>query len=517
MILEISNIFRIISILFGFSVLLGCSHHSGPDVPEADDSTIELRMDIRLSDAGNLTASESQSRASRASDLMDIPGENLEHLRVIIVDNTDGKIVHNRGIVLNGGVSVYDDMRFVVKPSTAYNIYLLGNCRDLDGLGTDLDFGQDALPVGSVYPADKIENAIIGCSAGDAMIVNSGQTKKALPITEKYTIVTDDPSGEQHQIQNVSFLMFRAAVKFSFSVNVSEDFIGFQKDRLTAVNISGLGNSMYLLPHDARFYNDDPESEEGIVSFSVPDGVERGNFDFTLPGQGLKLSAGMDEYSWSPLIYFPEALTPTGGFLCTLKFENHVTAIRQVILPSLPYGLPRNTHVKVDITLGNNNSVRVTAKVLPWDQMVSEFNFSNEVGIGTDGALKFLEGTYLDLDKESGRLVLKNSVILQGSFGISTPKGARWDAYLISESGRTDAIQFILEDGSNTNRISGIVDDYVDNFNIESVFPPGDEPNSAILQVVVTTDDGRGIPINILTGAGYGENVKNLTIIQNPL
>lgn len=517
MILGFSNIFRITGCLLVMATLLGCSHTSRYEPFDTEEDGLEIRMNVELRTGGDETGRNNLGRAPGSTGDDVLPEEILQHLRVIMVEKPSGIIVHNRGIVLSEGVSIYDDMRFGVKHSTAYDVYLLGNCQDLDGLGSDLDFGTEKLPVGSVYTAGTIENAVIECAPGTPMINNSVSPVKGIPITAKYSIVTDAPDGKEHQFQDMSFIMIRAAVKFSFNINVSEDFIGVQNDKLTDIRIQNLGNSMYLLPRDIKFYDDDPESEEGIISYTVPDDVTRGTYDFKLPGGGLNLTAGMEGYSWNPLIYFPESSTPEEGFLCTLKFENHQTAIVPVRLPSLPYGMPRNTHVIVGITIGNNNSVRVKVKVLPWDQMVSEFNFSDEVGIGTDGALKFIDGTYYSLDKDNGRLVLKNSVTLKGSFGISTPKGARWDAYLISENGRTDAIQFYLkEDGSNATRISGIVDDHVDNFEIEAVFPPGNEANTAILQVVVTTDDGRGIPINILTGAGYGPEVQNLTIIQNP-
>lgn len=509
--LRIPDIIHTFICLLVAAALWGCSDHSGSDPTGLEEGRLELRMDIKLVSGGTPEAPRSYSRADGVgfSDPVS-PEETFQHLRVIIVEKSSGVIVHNRGIVLDGAVSLYDDMSFEVNHSTDYIIYLLANCMGISSMGKNLDFGLDALPVGSVYPADYIENAEIGCAVRAAMIDNTGTLKTGIPMAEKYEVTTVAPNGDEHQFQTVSFDMKRAAVKFSFTIEPSDNFVGVQTEKLTGIRVYGLSNQMYLLPRDAE------ESAGADVSFSVPASAERYDYDFTIPGGGFSISAGVESKEFAPLVYFPESLSPATGFQCSLIFDNGTSVLTPIVLPNLPEGLPRNTHVKVGIKIGNNNSVRLTVDVLPWNQVVSIFDYTNEVGIATDGALRFIENTYYNLDFHTGRLVLLNGTAAMGSFGVASPQGARWDAYLISQSGKSDAIQFHLPDDSHDTRISGTVDESIDNFKIEAVYPPGDKANTAILQVVVTTDDGRCIPINILTGAGYDPDVQHLTVIQNP-
>ncbi|MDE5552330.1 MAG: hypothetical protein K2I91_03925, partial [Muribaculaceae bacterium] len=206
------------------------------------------------------------------------------------------------------------------------------------------------------------------------------------------------------------------------------------------------------------------------------------------------------------------------GIQCTISCDNGAEWLVPVQLPNLPYGLPRNTFVKVDITVGNNNAILVQVIVEPWNTFISNFDYADEVNIATDGALSFIAGTYKSLDKETGRVIFNdNQSAITGTFGIATPVGLTWDAYLITENGVTDAIQFKLPDGTTSTHISGIIGaESKAEFQVVPVVSPGETPNTAILMVVVVTSDGRSIPANILFGAGYSQDVQYLTIIQNP-
>ncbi len=315
-----------------------------------------------------------------------------------------------------------------------------------------------------------------------------------------------------------------AAAKFAFTIRASEDYLGNESPALTSIFLTGLADKEYYLPRNAVYIPEkgvkSTNKYEGreIVSFSTPDDLTLSPYVFTLP-EPLQINRGMTPFEWSPEIYFAESPLTEDGFTCNLSFDNGEHWIVPVTLPNLPYGLPRNSFVKVDITVSNNNSLIVDLIVLPWNQYTSEFDYADEVNIASDGALSFITGSYKSLDKKTGRMVLNDYPgIATGTFGIATPEGMRWDAYLITESGQQDAICFKLDDGSTTTRISGIVGAASKElFRIVPVNPPGAVPNVSILQVVVTTADGRGVPANILYGAGYGTDVKNLTIIQNPL
>ncbi len=490
-----------------------------PELPDAGD-VIELELDVKVLGSSH-SSRPALSRATMADDYdpAAYSTEDLSHLRVIIVNNASGEIIHNRGIRFSNGEPVADDMRFAVKPTTTYRIYLLGNCEG----SANLNFGITRLPVGSTYPTRFIEDKCITRTQGAPLYNNTTPLKTNIPMSEVFTVTTDQYNGSFGQTQLVPLFITRAASKFSFSITAADDYTPGESPALTSIRILGLANQEYLLPRDAVYnpakdtYSTNKYNGREIVSFSAPAHLSYSAATFRLP-EPLSLQPGMEPLQWSPELYFAETPLTSDGISCTLTFGNGDSHLVPIPLPNLPYGLPRNTFVKVEIVIGNNNAIKVEMKVVPWTQHVSEFDYSDEVNIASDGALAFVSGTYRSLDKTEGRLVLNNyPAAATGSFGIATPIGMRWDAYLLTESGDTDAIQFRLPDGSTSTSISGFINAGTkEQFSIVPVNPAGDTPNIAILQVVVTTADGRGIPANILYGGGYGADVKNLTIIQNP-
>lgn len=504
------------------ALMVACSaDKEGEPVDDTRAGELQLQLDINVLGA-QYARRNSQTRAAEPDDYETSanPYEDLQHLRVIIVDDADGKIVHNRGILFENNLPVADNMKFKVKCDNDYTIYLLGNC---EGFDDGIDFGIDVLPVGDVYPTGKIEGTLLQTSDGTVILDNTGSDKRYVPMTEKFSIHTDAYTGVPVQSQYEHFFITRAVSKIGFTIHPSEDFAGDELPPITSIRISGLSDMDYLLPKNAVYNppagtaSDNKEQGREIISFDTPEGAVTGSHTFTLPAP-LDIRAGMNPWVWTPSLYFAESPLTDDGIRCTLSFDNGVEWLVPVELPNLPYGLPRNTFVKIDITIGNNNAFIIQVIVEPWNTEVSGFDYADEVNIATDGALSLITGTYKSLDKNTGRVVINdNQSPIVGTFGIATPVGLTWDAYLITENGVTDAIQFKLTDGSTSPRISGIIGtESKAEFQIVPVVNPGEAPNTAILMVVVTTSDGRSIPANILFGAGYPRDVQYLTIIQNP-
>ncbi|MBD5287729.1 MAG: hypothetical protein HDS28_01450 [Bacteroides sp.] len=491
----------------------------GSEKEEPQTGSGEENVELELS--VGVLSSPGAGRQTRASSpgfaLPDYPEEALNSLRVLIVDKQSGKVVHNRAVVFENGVPQADDMLFKVKTSSEYTLYLIGNCRF-----EDYDFGIDKYPVGSLYSiADEysVENMILTAGAGGELFDNENHTKREIPLLEKFDVKTVKPSGDVTQRQPLNLFITRAAAKFSFSISTTDDFQAGSSRKLTSIKITGISDRQFLLPDQTVYEPSKSLAGSGalegrdITSFNVPATVRRSDYVYTLPEP---LSLPTSGYEWNPEIYLAESLLPAEGFLCSLSFDNGESWLTPVRLPNLPYGLPRNTHAKVNITIGNDNAVITGLKVLPWNSETTDFDYSDHIGISADGALSFTAGTYLSLDKSTARLVIKNQAATKGSFGISTPFGARWDAYLITQSGEPDVIRFRLEDGSTTTHLSGTINGMKSEFAILSAVAPGSVANTARLQLIVTTLDGRTLPVNILQGGGYGAGVENLTVIQNP-
>lgn len=497
---------------FGCLGLMTAGCGSEKELPAAPAEEIELELSV------SVLSPKGTTRASAPSfSLPDYPSENLNSLRVIIVDKETGTVSHNRAVVFKNGKPDSDDMLFKVKTSADYSIYLLGNCRF-----SEHDFGLDRIPVGSRYDAaaeGSIEKEILAASMSGVLFDNRFEDKTEIPLLERFDVATVAPTGDAVQRQPVNLFITRAAAKFSFSISTSDDFIAGASRKLTSIKISGLSDRQYLLPASTLYLPAKGESGIGalegrdITSFSLPETAAVGDYIFTLPDPLALPTSG---YEWNPEIYFAESLLPEKGFACSLSFDNGATWLPAATLPNLPYGLPRNTHAKVNITIGNDNAMFLDVVPMPWEQETVDFDFTDEIGLSSDGSLAFTAGTYQSLDKSTGRLVIKNQAVAKGTFGISTPMGGRWDAYLITQGGEPDAIRFRLADGSTTTHLSGTINGSKTEFQILSAEYPGSEANTAQLQVIVTTRDGRAIPVNILQGGGYGAGVSNLTIIQNP-
>lgn len=505
--------------LFGVSLCLpACSHDDSEPQPAAEPDSIELSLIVDVAAPGsNAGARRADTRVTDPDDyeLPTYDCEKLHHLRVIIVDESTGMVVHNRGILFNGDVPAADDMRFKLTAETRYRIWLIGN-------GEQLGYNfVSAYPVGSKFDALSMQNIQLTTTAGSPLYNNSGtSTKQNIPMSETFYVTT--PKAKQGGVEITEFtqrlFITRAASKFSFTVSTKP---GFESagSHLTSIKIYGISDREFLFPRNA-VYNPSkslPSTNkyEGreIVKFDVPGESQYADIVYNFP---TPINLPISNYAWAPEIYVPETQLPEDGFfLCSLSFDNGQTWLYPLQLPNLPYGLPRNTHVKVNITLGEKNMAIIEVNVLPWEQVINEFDYSEQIGMATDGALDFTAGTYLSLNKSTARLVLDYPNAAVGSFGISSPLGARWDAYLITLSGQQDAILFRKDDGTLTSHLNGIVGKKA-NFKIEAVNAPGTSANASVLQVTVTMADGRTMQANVLQGGGYGADRDMMTIIQNP-
>ncbi|MDE7413014.1 MAG: hypothetical protein K2N05_04380 [Muribaculaceae bacterium] len=515
--MKLTSFFRHITLsLFPFLGLLAGGCASEKEYPGSDrNGEVDMELSVNVLSAG--------SDATRAStpvfSVPDFPSENLNSLRVLIIDKVSSEVKHNRTVLFENGIPQAADMIFRLKSASQYIVYLMGNCQFMD---YDLDI--DHYPIGSKYSPDderSLENRILYASSDGTLFNNSDKNKPGLdiPMLERFEITTIPAEDGMTKRQHTDLFITRSAAKFSFNISTSQDFKGVAGKKLTTIKITGISDRQHLLPTRTVYApeKDKPgigvEGGRDITSFAIPENVNVNEFIYTLPEP---LDLPTSGFEWNPEIYLPESILPEGGFSCSLSFDNGESWLIPVTLPNLPYGLPRNTHAKVNITIGNENALIASVTVLPWKKESVDFDYSDHVGMAADGALNFTAGSYLSFDKSTARLVLKNQAGAKGSFGISTPLGARWDAYLITQNGEPDVIRFRLEDGSTTTHLSGNINGTKTDFMILSTVAPGKVANTARLQVIVTTLDGRSIPVNILQGGGYGPGIENLTIIQNP-
>lgn len=497
---------------------------------------LSLVLQIGVVESGN-----TPTRASEEPDNYEIATQDVEKLhtvRIIIVKkakDTSAKdtIVYNDYQPLGSPGNQISGLRYKVDFSTQYRIYLVANESGI----TDTDVPnllKETLAAGKEYPENALENLKLSASKiGGYLINNTDESEPTIvPMSEMYDITTiSRPTTNSLETLKLEMeeklFVTRAASKFTFRFFKDENYReeGNQL-QIQKVKITGLGQKEYLIPRDTKYspgkYEQATNGERHITEFTLPDKNDEnsttGEHIFTFPEPISIPSLTSGGFTYSPPIYFPESQGEgeDSKFQCSISYDGE--HYLQPVDLDLPTKLPRNTHVIVNITIGNKGALFYKVEVEPWEPRYHEIDFTDHVGIAEDGTLA-LE-SYASLDEKTGRLVLKDyPQAVSGSFGISTPVGARWYAYLVTISGEQNAIQFQTTDSEGkptfTNYLTGVIDGTTKvEFKVAPTKQAGNEIRSAILQVMVTMADGLSVPVNIL-GNEYGEN-ENITFIQNP-
>lgn len=449
--------------------------------------------------------------------------EKLNSVRVILASKATGIIEANRLVAVSAdGRPISDNLIFRTVPG-AKLVYIFGN---ESSLPADVRTILDSRRAGTSVTG--LDDITLSRSASGGPLFNFSASSydgySRVPMSECWEVnVESESTGGRYQ--QADLFITRAVTRFSFRVKLSDDFSAIPADTITDIVINGIGTSEYLLPRNTVYSPDktipstNPYEGRWITQFSNPtqgNSITPANFKLDTPLVLRNLTVGRS-YVYAPAIYLPESATPAEGFTCQLRYGS-AGLTDPVRLPNLDL-LPRNTHVVVDITVGNDHQMMFSVHVLPWNSETHEYDYTTNIGIPADGYLTFDAGTYRNLNKQEARLLLDYPNPVRARFGISTPIGATWDAYLITTGGEQDAIRFRTVDASGTytytTHLSGSVGNSRNIIDITSVMAPGISTRTARLQITVTLPGGVTIPVNILSNKEYGLN-EYMTIVQNP-
>ncbi len=508
--------------------VVSCSSHDEPSISnpvEPEVETVFLALDITPLEN---TAARHESRANTvdSDNFFELPAlrcETLGSLRVIIVSKATGIIEANRYVAVNAeGLPIGDNLIFRTTPG-AKLVYIFGNEESLPESTRELLESNRA-----DTPVTGLDDITLSRHDSDSPLYDfrapayDGYSR--VPMSECWEVNVEKESvGGRYQ--QAALFITRAVTKFSFRIKLSEDFQAVPVDKITDIVINGIGSSEYLLPRNTVYSpakgtpSTNPYEGRWITQFSTPaanNPAVADTFRLATPVNLRNLADGHD-FTYAPAIYLPESTAPAGGFTCQLKYDKAGLTF-PVELPNLEQ-LPRNTHAVIDITVGNDFQMMLNVEVLPWNSETYEYDYTTNIGIPADGYLTFDAGTYRNLNKQTAQLLLDYPKPVRARFGISTPIGATWDAYLITTGGEEDAIRFRSVDATGTytytTHISGAVGNARNIIDITSVMAPGSSTRTARLQITVTLPGGVTIPVNILSNKEYGTN-EYMTIVQNP-
>lgn len=161
----------------------------------------------------------------------------------------------------------------------------------------------------------------------------------------------------------------------------------------------------------------------------------------------------------------------------------------------------------ITATVGETVSVTVSASVDSWTRDETNYDYSTEVTLASDGQLAWQSGTYTSAG--TFRVILSFGVDLEGDFHIDTPEGSVWYALLETKSGDGAAFQFVDKEGNLSDSAHGPVGEAA-HIRIRQTDPYPAVQNSAEFSVVVRAG-GRNIPV-----AGLVDNYgHSWTIVQN--
>lgn len=359
---------------------ISCSGHSEGEEPAAgDDGMVNFSIAIY---AGDPEKPES-SRAGAPGG--GVPGksgddyygeaatkhERIRTLRAIIL-RPGGRVEHNvylQNTIPSEGLGQYSYIRVKVIGGEKKTVYLFANEASLAHCGVDVNLND--YTAGTTFPAEQFSQYQLSSTAGQPLIDNTGSEKFDIPMTEAFDVDIRLPQADgTNREQSADLFVTRATVKFSFHFHATET--PSAEYSFSELAIESLGNREYLMPDAANVayvpakY---PYSFEDryITDYAVPSGAENQIYIFH-PGEKLKFATDYvanTVLSYEPQLYFAETkLTADAKYILKLKLAGDADYCAEVPLPNLP-SLPRNTHVKVNVTLANSD-VRCTVDVLPY-------------------------------------------------------------------------------------------------------------------------------------------------------
>lgn len=298
--------------------------------------------------------------------------EYMKCLRIIIV-HPDGTVEHNRLIDFEDVLYVekVGDVKFQVVAGEEKKIYLFAN----EGLTTikNIELGNtektletynfNSIEKGKPFPANTLK---------DYKFTLGGVTEELtgpLPMSECHSVWI--PKQENYACD---LFITRAAVKFSF---VFDNRSG-KEMMLTGLEINKLLRTEYYLPRNTVYRGPDSDGMQEITSFNVPsfEDTNNGYYSFSRKFGENGVTLSRDKQTALPPIYLLEgkyidAAGGTGGngpLNYSMRIQVNGVWLEQAYFPNLSQ-LPRNTHVKITVTIGVSD-IQWTVEVVPYTEVV---------------------------------------------------------------------------------------------------------------------------------------------------
>lgn len=164
----------------------------------------------------------------------------------------------------------------------------------------------------------------------------------------------------------------------------------------------------------------------------------------------------------------------------------------------------------------------ITVSIADWTPNVFTLDFNDTLVFMQDGKMNWVKGTYQSIDEETGSVIMlpwktnaagnESPVPAICTFGFSSPIGAKWQAFLLGDSG---AFQFVDAAGKviGENYIEGNIQNKLVTLYIVTTDPQPTENHTAKLLIVASLPDGSIMEAHTSNSPNY----DNFTLVQNKL
>lgn len=393
----------------------GCAVEDTPQpIYPSEESYGVLLLSVGLSENKDTILPYSRSPFDdydNEDDRWGIDGENMETLRVIIVDGA-GFVEHNSYFTLENATSagVY---KFQIKDDDNKTIILIANEGNyfLDEPGMEISGATTSLPsmLAGMCPGAKVdigELSRLTLSLRHNTPDSRGQSLRTpLPITGIYTEYIPSKAKEIRRTYN----LIRAAVKYTFRiVNLSEF-----EHTVNAVRLDRVADTEFLFPDFTL--KEEPDGTVILESYRTPEMAKEDTYTANLLTP-LSLPSRMEKaVQIVEPVYLPEGLNSESAQKISLTLDGRpleewkeLKWIRpgESITSARPMtDLPRNTHVVVNITLKRTGEIDLIAEVQPYSCVDLHPNFG--LDRDDDGNIiitRFEDGTYIVMDDTGSRI-----------------------------------------------------------------------------------------------------------------
>lgn len=364
-------------------LLPACS--SAIEEPESggggDGSTVTLTIQAAVPDGTRADGSEVPDR------------EKIDHLRIIVVDQTTHKVEHNQ---LHGFSYPEDEYNIEVEKNSTKDVYFLANA----------EFWCSDFPeVGEIYNPEEDESE--GNESDDDIIVAKTTTmpslfnqeitnlpENRLPYTSKYEIVVAD--------KNVVATCYIAIAAVKFDI----DFNNYTERPITinSLEIVGIANQSYLFPHNDKWdewvsdITGSDNYKDYFTDYDIPKNTVHGNYLVPIPStsgnDGTQGNAGDGSENSSFTVSVKNDLKPGSGsytiptFYCheskndPFKEGQHYiiqfkigenTFISEIKTGSESLAsLIRSTHVKITVNINSldqpgDSGIIISGEIVDWN------------------------------------------------------------------------------------------------------------------------------------------------------